>query len=144
MTPTKLLQQWCHFGFISTRIVVNYQQGAKVYYLLKIAITALIVVGISELAKRFSLFAAILASLPLTSILAMIWLYVDTKDAGKVAELSTGIFWMVLPSLLFFLVFPALMRLGLKLPWAMVGASVVMALTYTVYIFALKKIGINI
>ncbi len=71
-------------------------------YLIKIIITALIVTGISELGKRFSPLAAILASLPLTSILAFIWLYHDTKDSQKVIDLSYGIFWMVFPSLLFF------------------------------------------
>lgn len=114
------------------------------YYVLKIAVTALIVVGVSELAKRFSLFAAILASLPLTSILAMIWLYIETNDGPKVAALSNGIFWMVLPSLLFFLVFPGFMKLGMKLPWAMTSASIVMVITYTGYIFTLRKFGINI
>ncbi len=114
------------------------------YYVLKIAITALIVVGVSELAKKFSLLAAILASLPLTSILAMVWLYVETKDAPKVSELSTGIFWMVLPSLLFFIVLPIFLKVGMKFPWALTASSSVMAITYMGYVFVLKKIGINI
>ncbi|MBI4994972.1 DUF3147 family protein [Candidatus Peregrinibacteria bacterium] len=72
-------------------------------YLIKTIITAIVVVGIAEIGKKFSPIAAILASLPLTSILAMIWLYTDTKDVQKVIDLSSNIFWAVLPSLIFFL-----------------------------------------
>ncbi|MBN2870061.1 MAG: DUF3147 family protein, partial [Campylobacterales bacterium] len=67
------------------------------YYLAKIAITTVLIVLISEIAKRSSFWAAVLASLPLVSVLAMIWLYVDTKDVAKVSALSTGVFWLVLP-----------------------------------------------
>ncbi len=62
-------------------------------YIVKIVVSALIVAGVSELARRFTLLAAISASLPLTSILALIWLYRDTKDVQKICSLSTGIFW---------------------------------------------------
>ena len=64
---------------------------------IKVAITAVLVVAISEVAKRSSLLGAVLASIPLTSVLAMVWLYADTGDAHKVADLATGIFWLVLP-----------------------------------------------
>ena len=69
------------------------------YYILKFTISALLIVAISEVSKRYSLAAGILASLPIISILAMIWLYVDTNSIQKVSKLSTSIFWMVLPSL---------------------------------------------
>ena len=52
------------------------------YYLVKIAVTTGLIVIISEVAKRSSLVGAILASIPLVSVLAMIWLYIDTKDAA--------------------------------------------------------------
>ena len=82
------------------------------YYLLKVAISALIVVAVAEIAKRSSLSGALVASLPLTSLLAFVWLYLDTGDTAKVSSLSTGIFWLVLPSLALFLVLPLLLRLG--------------------------------
>ena len=62
-----------------------------IYYLLKTIITAIIIVIIAEIAKRSSLLAGILASIPLTSLLAFIWLYWDTKDPQKVIELSNSI-----------------------------------------------------
>ena len=73
------------------------------YIALKLIITSVVIVSVSEIAKRSSTFAAMLAALPLTSILAMIWLYVDTKDSVKIIDLSYGIFWLVLPTLLFFI-----------------------------------------
>src|SRR6185312_13613627 len=80
--------------------------------IVKIVVTALLVVAISELARRSTLAGALLASLPLTSLLALIWLYRDTGDALQAAELARGIFWLVLPSLAFFIVFPASVRGG--------------------------------
>jgi hypothetical protein len=67
------------------------------YTIIKIIITSLFIVSISELSKRSSLLGALLASLPLTSVLAMLWLYIDTKDTEKVADLAASIFWLVIP-----------------------------------------------
>ena len=75
-----------------------------VYYVLKFFISALLIVAISEISKRYSLAAGILASLPVVSVLAMIWLYIDTSSVEKVSKLSTSIFWMVLPSLSLFII----------------------------------------
>src|SRR5712691_68382 len=61
-------------------------------FALKVLITAIVVVAVAELAKRSSVWAAALASLPLTSLLAFIWLYVDTGDPGRIAMLSGQIF----------------------------------------------------
>ncbi len=82
-------------------------------FLTKVLITAFLVAAISELGKRSSLAGAMLASLPLTSLLALMWLYRDTGSAIQAAELAKGIFWLVLPSLALFLVFP----LGVKAGW---------------------------
>jgi hypothetical protein len=62
------------------------------YYLVKIAITTILIVAISEIAKRSTFVGAILASVPLISVLALVWLYVDTKDVARVSNLSTSIF----------------------------------------------------
>ena len=80
--------------------------------LFKVLITAILVVAISELGKRSTLAGALLASLPLMSLLALVWLYRDTGDAARAAQLASGIFWLVLPSLLFFLVFPFAVKAG--------------------------------
>jgi hypothetical protein len=81
-------------------------------YALKVALTAVVVVAVTELGKRSSFWGALLASLPLTSLLAFVWLYLDTGDRHAVASLARDIFWLVLPSLPLFLVLAALLRAG--------------------------------
>ncbi|MDP1864237.1 MAG: DUF3147 family protein [Thiobacillus sp.] len=99
-------------------------------YVLKIGLSALILVAIAEIAKRSSFWAAALASLPLTSLLAFIWLYVDTGDTQKIAALSSGIFWLVLPSLLLFVLLPMLLRSGVGFWISLLTASAATALAY--------------
>ena len=99
-------------------------------YALKIGLSALILVAITEIAKRSSFWAAALASLPLTSLLAFVWLYVDTGDTQKIAALSSGIFWLVLPSLLLFVLLPLLLRSGLGFWLSLLTASAATALAY--------------
>ena len=113
-------------------------------FIIKIIVSALIIASVSEIAKRFTPIAAILASLPLTSILAMIWLYRDTHDVQKIIGLSQGIFWAILPSLLFFIVLPLLLKLGLKFSLAMLSSSAIMFVGYAVYAFILSKFGVKI
>ena len=72
----------------------------------------------------------------------MIWLYVDTKDAARVAELSTGVFWLVLPTLLFFILLPWLIKQGAGF-WAAMGASAaIMVIFYLGYAAIGKKLGL--
>ncbi len=99
-------------------------------YLVKVGITAVAVVIVAELAKRNSAFAALVASLPLTSLLAFVWLYLDTHDTSRVATLSADIFWLVIPSLALFLALPALLRAGWSFWPSLVLSSGVTALCY--------------
>ncbi len=111
------------------------------YFLIKTLITALIVAAISELSRRFSLFAAALASLPLVSILAFVWIYVDTKDTEKLIIMSYDVFWLVLPSLAFFLIFPTLLKHGLAFGWAVLVACACMTILYGLTMWALKVLA---
>ena len=113
-------------------------------FLVKVVVSALVIALVSELGKRFTLFGAILASLPLTSILALTWLYVDTRDEQPVIALSVGIFWAVLPSLLFFLVLPVLLRSGVAFTPALLVSCVVMAVGYGLYAVLLRQFGIEL
>lgn len=72
---------------------------------LKLLISVGILLGASEVAKRSALLGALILALPLVSMLSMVWLYVDTKDTAKVSEFARDIFYLVPPSLLFFLPF---------------------------------------
>lgn len=112
--------------------------------IIKILVTALIVVGVSEIAKRSTFVGSIVVSLPLTSLLAMIWLYRDTQDVQKIIGLSYGTFWMVVPSLVFLVIFPVFLKQGIKFPVAMLMSSGITALVYVIYTVALRKFGIKI
>ncbi len=113
-------------------------------YVIKVVISAALIVAVAEISKRSSFIGALLASLPLVSLLAMIWLYIDTRDTEKVARLTTSIFWLVLPSLVLFLVLPWLLRAKWNF-YASLGASVaVMLAAYGVMLAVLNKFGIKL
>ncbi len=115
-----------------------------IYFFVKTLITALIVAAISELARRYSMFAAALASLPLTSILAFVWIYQEGKDNRQIIELSYSIFWLVIPSLAFFLLLPVLMKFGFRFYPALALSCLGMALIYSAYIVVMRWFGIQI
>jgi hypothetical protein len=77
--------------------------------LLKIVISALIIGAIAEIGRRNSNLAALLAALPLVSLLGMIWIYQETHDVARIAAFSWSIFWYVLPSLILFVLLPVLL-----------------------------------
>ncbi len=115
-----------------------------VYYVLKVLLSSVIIVLISEISKRSSLAGSILASLPLMSLLAFIWLYIDTKDVAKISSLSNGIFWLVIPSLLLFIILPYLLKRQVNFWWALSISTTVMVVFYLLMIFVLKKFGIKL
>jgi F0F1-type ATP synthase assembly protein I len=114
------------------------------YLLLKFGLSAALIVAVAEIAKRSTLLGAVIASLPLTSVLAMIWLYQDTKDAQRVADLSGEIFWLVLPSLLLFIVLPLLIRRGMSFYPALGIACACTVIGYALMSFVLHRFGVKI
>lgn len=114
------------------------------YYLVKIAVTTFLIVTISETAKRSSLIGALLASIPLLSILAMLWLYIDTKDVTKVSALSSGIFWLVLPSMAFFVMLPLLLKQGIHFYLSMLISVGVTLGCYWLMIILLNRYGVKL
>ena len=114
------------------------------YYIVKIALTTVLIVAVSEIAKRSSLIAAILASIPLISVLAMIWLYLDTSDVKKVSDLASSIFWLVLPSLALFVSLPLLLKQGLNF-YLSLGISVaVTVFCYWMMVTVLNHYGVKL
>src|ERR1700745_1894702 len=113
-------------------------------YAIKTLISALLIVAITELSKRSSLLGALLASLPLTSVLAMIWLYSDTGDASRIATLSTQIFWLVLPSLVLFIALPILLKNGLAFYPSLTISILMTSASYLALVLVLKRYGFNI
>ena len=84
-------------------------------------------VGASELGKRNELIGALLVSIPLVSILAIIWLYRDTSDTDQVADFTTGILWLVIPSLVLFVTLPTFLRRGMEF-WPSLGIACVLTI----------------
>jgi uncharacterized membrane protein (GlpM family) len=105
-------------------------QELTMYLVLKFAISAALVVAVSELAKRSAWLAALLASLPLTSLLAFIWLHQEGTSVQQISALSKDIFWLVLPSLALFLLLPYLLGKGWSFWSALSASCVATALLY--------------
>ena len=101
------------------------------FALIKALLSGAIVLAVSELAKRSPSFGALVASLPLVSVLAMIWLWRETGDAERIAAHAEATFWYVLPSLPMFLIFPALLRSGYGF-WS--SLSFVVVVTFGFYL----------
>jgi len=112
-------------------------------YVVKVLLTAAVVVAVAEIAKRSTFWGAAIASLPLTSVLAFVWLYLDTGDTQRVGDLSQSIFWLVLPSLTLFLVLPLLLRSGVAF-WLSLGVACVgTALAYFAMVWCLGRFGVR-
>ena len=115
-----------------------------IYILIKTLITAVVVVVVSEIARRSSLFAGLIASIPLVSFLAIIWLYWETKNSQKIVDLSYSIILMIIPSLTFFIVLPFVMKLQSSFVISMIIATVSTIIAYWLFIVLLGKFGISI
>ncbi|MDD5298261.1 MAG: DUF3147 family protein [Rhodocyclaceae bacterium] len=114
-----------------------------IYYAIKLVLSALVIVAVSEIAKRHSGFAALVASLPLTSLLAFIWIYVETGRQEQIAELSGQIFWLVLPSLLLFIALPTLLRWGWGFWPGLLAACGLTAGAYLLMLSLLRRFGVE-
>lgn len=113
-------------------------------FFIKMVVSALIIAIVSEVGKRYSWIAGIIASLPMISILSFLWLYIETKDMEKVVALSRSILWAVFPSLIFFVALPLFIRLTQDFYISMALAIGVMIVTYLLYIYLLGLAGIKV
>jgi hypothetical protein len=72
------------------------------------------VATVSEVAKRFPGWGGLIASLPLVSVLGMIWLWRDSQDTDRVSAYVTGALWFFAPSIPMFVLIPMLLRRGVS------------------------------
>jgi len=114
------------------------------YALVKAALSGLLIAAASEVARRWPAWGGLIVALPLTSVLAMIWLWRDTRDAQAVSDLSQAAFWFVLPTLPMFLVIPAMLRAGWSF-WAalLAGAALTVGL-YLAMAWAAPRFGVRL
>ena len=94
-----------------------------------------LIVGASEIAKKYDVLGALIASLPLISIFAMVWLYNDTGDTEQIANFSKDVVWFVIPSLVIFLTLPFLLQKNIDF-WPALSISII--LTILAYALGLK------
>ena len=113
------------------------------YLVVKTIITVIIIVAISEIARRSSFIAGILASIPLTSALAITWLYFDTKEVDTVVNLYNSILLLIPPSLTFFVVLPLALK-RLDFIYSFLISIVATVLVYWLYIALLSRFGIRL
>lgn len=113
------------------------------YLIVKYLTTAAVVVLVSEAAKRSDKLGALLASLPLVTILTLIWLHVEQQPAVKVVNHAWYTFWYVVPTLPMFLVFPALYQRFGFWPTLMACALVTMG-CFGLFAVAVRRFGIEL
>ena len=130
------------FFYDDLNYVLNYFIMA--WYIIKIAITALIIVIVSEISKRLPLLGSLIASLPLISVLGMIWIFQETKDAQKLITHAEGTFWYVLPSLPMFLVMPWMMKKGISFYLSLGCGILLTVILYLVMTKLLARLGMNL
>ncbi len=112
-----------------------------IYYIIKLAITAILIVLISEISKRSTLIGGIVASIPIVSVLALTWLYIDTNDTEKISGLSISIFWFVIPSLALFISLPILLRKGINYYISILISIALTVICYYIMLILLNKFG---
>jgi hypothetical protein len=114
------------------------------YLIIKAAVSGVIVALVSEVSRRYAGLGGLLASLPLVSVLGMVWLWRDTGDAERLASHAGATFWFVLPSLPMFLLIPALLKRGMGFyPALLLGCVMTMAL-YALMIWIGPRMGLKL
>ena len=113
------------------------------YLIIKTLISAMIIVIVSEIAKKYTWTAAIVVSLPLTSVLAFLWLYWDTKNTQKVIELSYSTMVMTIPSFVFFIVLPLLLKFKQNFILSIIISIISTAIAYSIFMFVIKRYNLN-
>ncbi|NVD71764.1 DUF3147 family protein [Duganella sp. BJB488] len=113
------------------------------WLIIKYLLTSAVVVAVSEFAKRSDRIGGLVAALPLVTLLALIWLYIDKQPEQKIANHAWYTFWYVVPTLPMFLAFPALLpRIGF---WPTLLACVVITIVcFGLFALLVRRFGIDL
>nr|WP_321238252.1 DUF3147 family protein [uncultured Tolumonas sp.] len=113
------------------------------YLISKYLITAGMVVLISELAKKSDRIGALVASLPLITILTLVWLFIEGQPESKISNHAYYTFWYVIPTLPMFILFPYFMsRFGFIM--TLVISILLTAVMFILFAALVKRFGINL
>nr|WP_206599226.1 DUF3147 family protein [Bombella intestini] len=111
-------------------------------FLLKTCLSAVLVASIATVARRLPALGALIASLPLVSVLGMLFLWVEKPDRELMATHSEATFWYVLPSLPMFLLIPFLLRRGWPFWGSLAAGCVLTILLYLVVVWCARRYGV--
>jgi len=114
------------------------------YLIAKALISGIIIAIVSEVAKRAPGIGALIASLPLISVMGMIWLWRDKPDAVNMAEHATATFWYVIPSMPMFLLIPMLLHRGWGFWSALLAGCVLTIVLYLAMTWASDRLGVRL
>lgn len=122
----------------------TFGEDAMFYLALKAALSGVIVAAVSEIAKRYPGFGGLIASLPLVSVLGMMWLWRDTHDPVRMAAHISGTLWFIAPSLPMFVLIPMLLKRGVPF-WPSLAAGCLLTMfLYAAMVWATPRFGIKL
>lgn len=114
------------------------------YLAIKAILSGILIAIVSEVAKRYPGFGGLIASLPLVSVLGMVWLWRDRPDAANMAAHAQATFWFVLPSLPMFLLIPAMLRHGFAFWASLLAGCLLTILLYSLMVWAGPRLGLRL
>ena len=114
------------------------------HYFIKVFISSAIIVLVSEIAKKDNIIGGLIASIPIVSVLSMIWLYIDTNNINKVKALANGILWMIFPSMSLFIILPILINCGIKFYLSLTISILITMVCYLMTISFMNYFGFKV
>lgn len=115
-----------------------------IYFIIKCALSGVIVGVVSEVARRSPSLGALIVSLPLVSLLGILWLWRDTGDVERIAAHAQSTFWYVLPTLPMFLALPVMLRGGIGFWASMTTCCVLTIILYLLTAWVLSRFGVTL
>jgi hypothetical protein len=114
------------------------------YLFLKASISGVVIAAASGVARKYPGFGGLIASLPLVSILGILWLWRDTRDPIRIADHAQATFWFVLPSLPMFVLMAWMLRRGLGFRPALLAGCLLTLAFYSATVWALTRLGVRL
>ena len=110
----------------------------------KYAVTAFVIVLVSEIAKRSDLLGALISSLPFVTILVMAWMHLEKQESAKIANHAFYTFWYVIPTMPMFLLLPWLLNKGTGFWWALLWSALLTFLCFALTALVAKRFGVEL
>ncbi|NNC87998.1 MAG: DUF3147 family protein [Akkermansiaceae bacterium] len=110
----------------------------------KFLVSALVIVFVTKIQHFHDRLSALLIALPLTSLVAMIWMRAEGQDSTRIANHAEGTFWFVLPTLPMFLVLPWMLRQGWPFGWSLAANCLLTVALFLLLGWILKAVGIRL